>query len=1245
MATRFYGVATSSVSGFSRTPDAGWQSTTGFVTRGLSTGKASGTEQLSNVNVTSGANNECLAFQLVSPPLNPGSISGTITVMSRGREVSGNDNIDRRSLCVRLVSSDGSTVRGTLLVQGFYAETTELPATVQGVRCANAQSLTSQTAQQDDRLVVEVGYGMAATGTSPQFDMAIGGNGTDHTNAATDTTGTVPWFEFSQNLSFAPIALSATCDAVSDTQATLTVAGPPNGPTRIFDGVDDNLQFSMGNLAGWTYGTVAMLMKLTETATVKTAFCVTNSDDLYKFTPLQIETGEWIVWHNGSAGAASTNTIPTGVWALVVVRKATGTATPRASIYNYNTATWSHANFDASVANWTATVGGAGGDFITLSTGGASEIFNGKLAVVAVWENSLPYTADSTGDSNLVAAGLEDTLQKWVDASPSSLWSYHQAAVTTAVADIIGTAEQATRVGTTVDADDGPYPFDWNLGGGGAVDLGSVNVDGVSDTQAILALALPLSATSDAVSDVQATARLALPLTATVDAVADQQATISTGTQHALQATVDAVTDVVATARLALPLTAQIDAVADQQATLRRYITSTILVADGLDDGVESGGVGSANIPDWSNVSALAMGAAGGGRAAWRFNGWNIPQGGDILSAVLKVTLASTDKNDAEGTLKGHLTENSWTGTAGLDEDIWGRAATTASVSWTTNDLGSLGTEVSSPEIKTIVQEIVNQSGWRPGYSLMIFYEHPGTTEQFMIVSYENTTYAEPRLVVTHEPGSLQTISATSDAVAEHLAGLGGQAHALTATVDAVAEHTGTLAFIHPLAATVDAVSDVQATAKLSLPLAATADAVAEQSATLALALPLSATSDAVASQTVTLGLALPLTATSDAVAEHQATLATVLPMSATVDVVAEHLATLALALPLASTSDAVADQQATLRLALPLAATVDTVADHVANLLLGGQVDLSATLDAVADHLAALRLTLACTATSDVVADLTASLGLSLPLTVTSDAVAAQAASLGLALPLTATSDAVAEHLASAGVSYGVSANVDAVAEHLATARLALALSATSDAVAEHLATARLAIALSATSDVVADQLADLFVLGTTMQATVDSVADVQSQLGLQIPLTSTVDAVAEHLSTLRLTQGMVAQVDVVMDLLATARLNLGLAATTDAVVDLIQSTLGLGTTLAVSATSDAVVDVLADLLVTMPGLLQVLVHSLRRKTDANDLRRTHGVNGLTKPVMAGELRRRYDADELRRRFESDDLRRVPWA
>lgn len=208
MATRLYGVATTPAP-ISPAFDAGWIANSAARRRLLSVSKAAATETNSAFAITSGAGNNALAFQLISPPLAAQTIAaGTVTVIMRGRELATTDNVNKRWRKVYVVDSTGSTIRGTLVSMAASASTTELGTSLSGTVMAVNAGTSSLAVSAGDRIVVEVGYGLSSTGTTPQADMAIGGNGTDHTTTEADTTGTVPWIEFSQNLTWAPITES-----------------------------------------------------------------------------------------------------------------------------------------------------------------------------------------------------------------------------------------------------------------------------------------------------------------------------------------------------------------------------------------------------------------------------------------------------------------------------------------------------------------------------------------------------------------------------------------------------------------------------------------------------------------------------------------------------------------------------------------------------------------------------------------------------------------------------------------------------------------------------------------------------------------------------------------------------------------------------------------------------------------------------------------------------------------------------
>ena len=55
--------------------------------------------------------------------------------------------------------------------------------------------------------------------------------------------------------------------------------------------------------------------------------------------------------------------------------------------------------------------------------------------------------------------------------------------------------------------------------------------------------------------------------------------------------------------------------------------------------------------------------------------------------------------------------------------DYQGRAKTTAAVNWNSIPAWTLDIDYNSPEIKTIIQEIVNRAGWASGNALVIFWD------------------------------------------------------------------------------------------------------------------------------------------------------------------------------------------------------------------------------------------------------------------------------------------------------------------------------------------------------------------------------------------------------------------------------------------------------------------------------------------------------------------------------------------
>ncbi|MCG6969682.1 MAG: VWA domain-containing protein, partial [Gammaproteobacteria bacterium] len=106
------------------------------------------------------------------------------------------------------------------------------------------------------------------------------------------------------------------------------------------------------------------------------------------------------------------------------------------------------------------------------------------------------------------------------------------------------------------------------------------------------------------------------------------------------------------------------------------------------------------------------MGTPGQQTIGLRFRDVGIPQGAEITGAVIEFTAAqSTDKPFITGlTVQGLDSDDSETFTA-TTTNITGRTGTTATVNWTP-DAWADGDVVQTSDLKTIVQEIVDRSGW-----------------------------------------------------------------------------------------------------------------------------------------------------------------------------------------------------------------------------------------------------------------------------------------------------------------------------------------------------------------------------------------------------------------------------------------------------------------------------------------------------------------------------------------------------
>ncbi|NIM60047.1 MAG: hypothetical protein GTO16_14085, partial [Candidatus Aminicenantes bacterium] len=149
----------------------------------------------------------------------------------------------------------------------------------------------------------------------------------------------------------------------------------------------------------------------------------------------------------------------------------------------------------------------------------------------------------------------------------------------------------------------------------------------------------------------------------------------------------------------------------------------------------------------------LVFDSGGNQTVGMRFNGVTIPQGATITNAYIQFQVDETHSGDTSLTIQGHYTGNAptFTSTAG---NISSRTRTTASVSWEPvpwTTTGQAGPDQQTPDIASVIQEIVNRSDWFEGNSLVIIITGIG---ERVAESYNGDSAAAPLLHAEYVTGS-----------------------------------------------------------------------------------------------------------------------------------------------------------------------------------------------------------------------------------------------------------------------------------------------------------------------------------------------------------------------------------------------------------------------------------------------------------------------------------------------------------
>lgn len=178
--------------------------------------------------------------------------------------------------------------------------------------------------------------------------------------------------------------------------------------------------------------------------------------------------------------------------------------------------------------------------------------------------------------------------------------------------------------------------------------------------------------------------------------------------------------------------------------------TVSARVATGSDDAEQqqTGGVVTLNSSDLELVYDTTT--TGNQYVGMRFTNLGIPQGATITNAYVQFTVDEKNSGATTLTIKGQAADNAATFTT-ASNNISSRATTTASVTWVPvawSTVGQAGAGQQTPDLKDIVQEIVNRTGWSANNGLAVIIT--GTGER-TAEAYEGSASQAAQLVVTYE--------------------------------------------------------------------------------------------------------------------------------------------------------------------------------------------------------------------------------------------------------------------------------------------------------------------------------------------------------------------------------------------------------------------------------------------------------------------------------------------------------------
>ena len=151
----------------------------------------------------------------------------------------------------------------------------------------------------------------------------------------------------------------------------------------------------------------------------------------------------------------------------------------------------------------------------------------------------------------------------------------------------------------------------------------------------------------------------------------------------------------------------------------------------------------------WSSVDLGRDGDDRPTRVGTRFPNIALERGARILEAWVEFTARDARTEELDIDVHGELSTDART-YANKDDEIDKRARTAARVDWDDVPETAPDQKLRTPDVGPLVQEIVDQGGWRSGGALALTFRHTGGDGRRRLYSYNDNPGLAPKLVIRY---------------------------------------------------------------------------------------------------------------------------------------------------------------------------------------------------------------------------------------------------------------------------------------------------------------------------------------------------------------------------------------------------------------------------------------------------------------------------------------------------------------